>query len=125
MRMRIRLLVLASAAMVVSPAAASQRSPLETPDAVKQVRVHVDGAVTLSKLEDEGFDFSGGRVRVPDGIEIDAIVTDRQELDLVAGGAEIVERGDEFTWRTVKAKSLADPVLPRPADPTVRVVRAD
>src|SRR3954471_11788307 len=125
MRMRIRLLVLALAATVVSPAAAQQRSPLETPDAVKQVRVHVDGAVALSRLESEGFDFSGGLVRVPDGIEVDAIVTDQQELDLVARGAEIVERGQEFTWKTVKAKSLAAPALPRPADPTVRIVRAD
>ena len=39
MRMRIRLLVLALAAIVVSPAAAQERSPLETPDAVKKVRV--------------------------------------------------------------------------------------
>ena len=120
--MRIRLLVLALAATVVSPAEASQRSPLETPDAVKQVRVHLDGAVAMSKLESEGFDFSGGLVRVPDGIEVDAIVTDQQELDLLARGAEIVERGQEFAWRTVKAKSLA---LPKPADPTVRIVRAD
>src|SRR3954451_8676938 len=125
MRMRMRLLVLALAATVVSPAAAQERSPLETPDAVKKVRIHVDGAVAMSKLESEGFDFSGGLVRVPDGIEVDAIVTDQQELDLVARGAEIVERGDEFTWKTVKAKSLAAPALPRPAEPTVRIVRAD
>lgn len=120
--MRIRLLVLALAATVVSPAAASERSPLETPEAVKKVRVHVDGAVALSRLESEGFDFSGGLVRVPSGIEVDALVTDRQELDLVARGAEIVERGDEFRWRTVKAAALT---LPRPAEPTVRIVRAD
>src|SRR4051794_15628878 len=124
MRMRIRLLVLAIAATVVSPAAAQPRSPLEVPDAVKKVRVHIDGAVAMSELESEGFDFSGGLVRVPDGIEVDAIVTDQQELDLLARGARIVERGTEFTWRTVKAKSLAA-ALPRPPEPTVRVVRAD
>jgi hypothetical protein len=124
MRMRIRLLVLALAATVVSPAAAQQRSPLETPDAVKKVRVHVDGAVALSRLESEGFDFSGGLVRVPSGIEVDAVVTDQQELDLVARGARVVEHGEAFTWRTVKAKSLAA-TLPRPAEPTVRIVRAD
>src|SRR3954454_2669941 len=127
MRMRMRLLVLALAATVVSPAAAQQRSPLETPDAVKQVRVHVDGAVALSRLESEGFDFSGGLVRVPDGIEVDAIVTDQQELDLVARGAEIVEHGAEFKWKTVKGASFAPraAALPRPPEPTVRIVRAD
>src|ERR1700754_2619525 len=124
MRLRMRLLVLALAVTVVSPAAAAQRSPLETPDAVKKVRVHVDGAVALSKLESEGFDFSGGLVRVPDGIEVDAIVSDQEELDLVARGAQVVEHGQEFTWRTVTAKSLAA-ALPRPPGPTVRVVRAD
>jgi hypothetical protein len=125
MRMRIRLLVLALTAIVVSPAAAQERSPLETPDAVKKVRVHIDGAVAMSKLEAEGFDFSGGLVRVPDGIEVDAIVTDRQELDLLARGAEIVERGAEFKWKAVKAQSFAAAALPRPPEPTVRIVRAD
>ena len=91
------------------------------------MRVHVDGAVALSKLESEGFDFSGGLVRVPDGLEVDAIVTDQQELDLVARGAEIVEHGAEFKWKTVKGASFAPQAatLPRPAEPTVRIVRAD
>ena len=53
--------------------------------------------MTLSKLESEGFDFSGGYVRVPDGVEIDAIVTDQEELDLLARGAEVVEPGDQFS----------------------------
>ena len=124
-----RWLVLAFAAAVVSPSAAGaqERSPLETPDAVKKVRVHVDGAVALSKLESEGFDFSGGVVRVPDGIEVDAVVTDQQELDLIARGAEVVEPGQEFKWKTVRRASFAAPqaVLPRPPEPTVRIVRAD
>ena len=78
----------------------------------------------MSKLESEGFDFSGGLVRVPDGVEVDAIVTDQQELDLIARGAEIVERGQEFKWKGVKAQSFAA-ALPRPPEPTVRIVRAD
>ena len=129
MRMRIHMLVLALAATVVSPTAAEAqgRSPLETPDAVKKVRVHVDGAVALSKLESEGFDFSGGLVRVPDGLEVDAIVTDQQELDLVARGAEIVEPGQEFKWKTVKRASFAAQAADaaQAAEPTVRIVRAD
>ena len=132
--MRIRWLVLALAATVVSPSAANAqgRSALETPDAVKTVRVHVDGSVQLSKLESEGFDFSGGYTRVPDGIETDAVVTDQEELDLIARGARIVEPGQEFSWGFRSAPAFkrapaaaAASALPKPPDPTVRVVRAD
>ena len=128
MRLRMRWLVLALAATVVSPSAANAqgRSALETPDAVKTVRVHVDGTLQLSRLESAGFDFSGGLTRVPDGLEVDAVVTEQEELELVARGAEIVEPGQEFKWRSVKpAGFAAPPVLPRPAEPTVRIVRAD
>ncbi len=135
MRVRSRWLVLAlAAAAAVSPSAAQGqgRSALETPDVVKTVRVQVDGSVMLSKLESEGFDFSGGYARVPDGIETDAVVTDQELLDLVARGAEVVESGDAFGWglgaeRAFKpAAAVAAPsVLPKPPDPTVRVVRAD
>src|SRR4051794_22444345 len=129
MRLRIHMLVLAIAAAVVSPTAAGaqERSPLETPEAVKKVRVHVAGSAALSRLESEGFDFSGGLVRVPDGLEADAILTDQQVLDLVARGAEIVEPGLQFRWRTVARASFAAPQagLPKPPDATVRIVRAD
>src|SRR3954453_12125711 len=109
MRLRIHMLVLAIAAAVVSPtvAGAQERSPLETTEAVKKVRVHVAGSAALGRLESEGFEFSGGLVRVPDGLEADAIVTDQQGLDLVARGAEIVEPGLQFRWRTVRRTSFA------------------
>ncbi|HWK29047.1 MAG TPA: M14 family metallopeptidase [Solirubrobacter sp.] len=95
---------------------------MEVPDAVKQVRVHVDGSVALAELETAGFDFSGNLTRVPDGLEVDAIVTDRQELELLARGARVVDPGREFKYKTIHAAALT---LPRPAAPTVRIVRAD
>ena len=80
----------------------------------------------MSKLESEGFDFSGGLVRVPDGIEVDAIVTDQQELDLVARGAEIVERGAgvQVEGRQGAVVRRGGAAARRPS-PTVRIVRAD
>ena len=69
-------------------------------------------------------------MRVPNGIEADAEVTREQELLLAARGVRILEPGQEFKWagradKALKSSSAAAPVLPRPADPTVRVVRAD
>ena len=135
-RTRSRLLVLALGAGLLSaaaPAAADQRSPLEQPDAVKQIRVKVDGRVALAELESKGFDFSGNLARVPDGLEVDAIVTQAQELALVASGAEVLEPGEEFRWGYTKSTGFkssglnapaAAPVRPRPPDPKVRKARA-
>ncbi|HET9900334.1 MAG TPA: M14 family metallopeptidase, partial [Actinomycetes bacterium] len=70
-------------------------------------------------------------VRVPKGIEAETTVTQAQELALAARGVKILEPGQEFKWadrpdRALKSRSAAaDPVLPKPPDPTVRVVRAD
>ncbi len=133
-RTRIGLLVLALAAIAACPAAAQERSPLETPDAVEQIRVKVDGRVALAELESAGFDFSGNLTRVPDGLEVDALVTPAQEVALVARGAEVLEPGEEFRWgyeksTGFKSSELKAPAaaiaLPRPPDPTVRIARAD
>jgi hypothetical protein len=133
-RTRSRLLVLALGAGLLgaaAPAAADQRSPLEQPEPTKTVRVLVDGAVELAELESAGYDFGHSGVRVPNGIEAETGVTREQELALAARGVDILEPGQEFKWagkadRALKAPAAAaDPVLPKPADPTVRVVRAD
>ena len=66
--MRIRLLVpalIASVGLAAAPTMAAERSPLEVPDAVKTIRVHLDGAVQLAQLETQGYDFSGNLVRQP------------------------------------------------------------
>ena len=68
---------------------------------------------------------------MPNRIEAETTVTRAQELALVADGVRILEAGQEFKWaarpdRALKSSSAAaDPVLPKPPDPTVRVVRAD
>ena len=133
-RTRSRLLVLALGAGLLgaaTPAAADQRSPLEEPDATKTVRVLLDGAVEMAELESAGYDFGHSAVRVPSGIEAETAVTQAQELALAARGVRILEPGQEFKWAGRADKALksaaaaADPVLPKPPDPTVRVVRAD
>ena len=116
---------------MVSPAAAGaqERSPLEAPDPVQQVRIHVAGAVELAELESAGFDLNHGVTRVPTGLEVDTVVTHKRLIELVARGAKVVEPGQEFKWSGVKKAAFAGPqtatVLPRPPDPTVRIVRAD
>ncbi|HET6548033.1 MAG TPA: M14 family metallopeptidase [Solirubrobacter sp.] len=105
------------------PSAAAERSPLENPEPVKTVRVHVDGAAMLADAQEAGIDFSGGAERVPTGIEADAVVTHEQELQLVAMGAEIVTPSQEFAWSFRRA--AAAPALLRPPAPTVRIARAD
>ena len=70
-------------------------------------------------------------MRVPNGIEAETEVTRAQELALAAEGVQILDPGQEFKWAGRADKALkvpaaaADPVLPKPPDPTVRVVRAD
>ena len=73
-RTRSRLLVLALGAGLLgaaTPAAADQRSPLEEPEATRTVRVLLDGAVEMAKLENAGYDFGHSAVRVPNGLEAD------------------------------------------------------
>src|SRR4051812_11327076 len=85
---RTRSVVLAAMAVSVltfgSPAGAAQRSPLEEPDPVSTVRVHLDGSLMVAAAENAGIDLSGGAERVPDGIEADAVVTDDQIATLKA-----------------------------------------
>src|SRR5262249_41107383 len=125
-RVRGRLLVLAVAAasgFSLAPAGA-QRSPLEDPDPVSTVRVHLDGSVMLAQAENQGIDFSGAAERVPSGIEADAVVTDADIAKLKALGATLVAPGEHaFAWSAKKGASAA--TLLAPPAPTVRIVRAD
>ncbi len=114
------LAVVAAGLIAAGPAAA------EEPEPVKTVRVHVDGSVMLAELESRGLDVSGGYQRVPNGIEVDAVVTDREILEIEAAGGDVLEPGQGFKWgfRQSSTAAAADPLLQPPA-PTVRVVRAD
>ncbi len=132
-RTRSRLLVLALGAGLLgaaTPAGADQRSPLEEPEATRTVRVLLDGSLEMAKLENAGYDFGHSAVRVPNGLEAETAVTQAQELALAARGVRILEPGQEFKWagradRALKSAAASDPVLPKPPDPTVRVVRAE
>jgi hypothetical protein len=90
------------------------------------VRLHFDGSAEVDKAQNAGIELDHGATRVPNGIEVDATLTHEELLRAIALGAEVVEPGEEFQW-TFKAVQapLADPVLPRPAAPRVRIVRAD
>ena len=135
-RTRIRWVALAFvvSGLIVADSARAEstggRSPLETPDAVRTVRVHLDGSVMLSRAAVSGIDFAA-RTRVPTGIEADAIVTDEDLAELQALGGRVVGGGERFRWsfladRAPLGKSLSmAATLPVPPDPTVRVVRAD
>ena len=80
----------------------------------------------MAELESRGIDISGNVQRVPNGIEADAVVTDREMLEIVAAGGDVLEPGEGFWWSfsTGRTAAAADPLLQPPA-PTVRVVRAD
>src|SRR3954447_13609613 len=104
-----RSLVLAVTAglLLAGPAGAQQRSPLEDPDPVSQVRVKLPGSAAIAAAENAGIDFSGNPERVPDGIETDAIVTGEQLTQLRLMGAELVGPEHEFAWSLGKTKSAA------------------
>src|SRR5690349_12895429 len=120
-RARSRWLVLAVAAGLIAagPAAAAE------PEAVQEVRLHFDGSAAADAAQNAGIDLEHGATRVPDGIEVNAVVTHEQLLEAIALGADVVEPGEEFRWtfRADSAAVAADPLLQPPA-PTVRVVRA-
>ncbi len=121
-RTRSRLLVLAAmAGVLVGPAPAVAQEP----EPVSELRVKVAGMVELSALADAGIDVEHDVTRVPDGVEAEVHATKAQELQILAMGGEIVENGEEFEWNFATSKSLLSEALPRPAAPTVRVVRAD
>ena len=121
-RARSRWLGLAVAAAVLIAAAPAAAEP----DAVKEVRLHFDGSAEVDAAQNAGIDLEHGATRVPNGIEVDAVVTDEQLLEAIALGADVVEPGEEFRWsfRASSTAAAADPLLQPPA-PTVRVVRAD
>src|SRR3954453_8376907 len=103
MRRSLMLAVAAGVLVAGPPAGAQQRSPLEDPDPVSNVRVKLDGRAGLAKAESAGIDFSGNVARVPDGIEVDAIVTDEELIRLKLMGAEQVQKGPAYTWAAMNS----------------------
>jgi hypothetical protein len=89
-------------ALVATPVLAQDgaRSPLENPDPVKVVRLLLPGRALMDKLQNNGvLDIAGNVARVPDGIELDAVVTPSQLEVLLNEGAVLVGPGGETRLR--------------------------
>jgi Zinc carboxypeptidase/Chitobiase/beta-hexosaminidase C-terminal domain len=129
--LRYVLLVLAASVLiVVNPAAAAPptpRSPLEVPEPVRTVNLHLTGSDMLDDVAEAGFDLSSGPTRVPTGIEVEAVVSDSEVAALEARGVQVLRKGEGFEWGSRQGRGLAAPFGPTilSHEATVRVVRAD
>ena len=95
----------------------------EQPEPVKQVRLHFDGSAEADAVQNIGIDLEHGAASRAERHRGRRGGHRRDLLKAIAAGAEVVEPGQEFRWSFNAA--AATPVLPRPAAPTVRIVRAD
>ena len=127
--LRIIVLVLAAGLLVVvGPAAAAppqERSPLEAPEPVRTVNLHLTGSDMLDDLADAGVDLSGAATRVPTGIEVEAVVSDSEAAALEAQGVQVLPKNEGFEWRFRQGRAFATPFGAMTHEKTVRVVRAD
>ena len=134
--LRFVLLVLAAGMLVVGePAAAApeasstSRSPLEVPEPVRTVNLHLTGSDMLDAVAEAGFDLSSGPVRVPTGVEVEAVVSEREIAALEAMGAQVLPKDEGFEWGFRQDGAFAAPFAPSPGvlshEATVRIVRAD
>jgi hypothetical protein len=135
--LRLVLLVLATSLLVVgNPAAAAPpdassaaRSPLEAPEPVRTVTLRLAGSDMLDAVADAGFDLSSGPVRVPTGVEVEAVVSDTEVAALEAMGAQVLPKDEDFAWGFQQDGGFATPFAGSPGvlshEPTVRIARAD
>ncbi|HWM12554.1 MAG TPA: M14 family zinc carboxypeptidase, partial [Solirubrobacteraceae bacterium] len=129
--LRFTLLVLATGLLAAAPAAAAQtqpRSPLEKPEPVRTVNLQLEGLEMLEDVADAGVDLSGAPIRVPAGLEVEAVVTDSEIAALEAEGVDVLRKREGFEWGFRQGRVFATPFAPPSAmthEKTVRVVRAD
>jgi hypothetical protein len=129
------LALVASVLIVVGPAGADSepappRSPLEEPERASTVRLLLSGSEMLDAVTEAGFDIDHGATRVPNGIEVDAVVTPSQRAQLEAMGAEVLSEREQFEWSFRQGSAFRSPFSGRSAVPlsheeTVRIARAD
>ncbi len=86
----------------------ADRSPLEEPDPITFVRLRLDGVAAIDELHDAGIDTAHNFERVPDGVEIDAFVTDEQLAELRAQGVEVLPGGLTYLERQDAIAASAD-----------------
>src|SRR5215216_6301136 len=98
--LRLVLLVVAASLLVVGPVAAAppERSPLEAPEPMRTVTLHVAGSEMLDQVADAGFDLSSGPTRVPSGIEVEAVVSESEVAALEARGVQVLPKREGFEW---------------------------
>ena len=135
--LRFVLLVLAASMLVVGepataapPEAGSEsRSPLEAPEPVRTVNLHLTGSDMLDAVNEAGFDLSSGPVRVPTGVEVEAVVSEPEIAALEAMGAQVLPKDEGFEWGFRQDDAFAAPFAPSPGvlshGATVRIARAD
>jgi hypothetical protein len=126
------LVVATSLLLTVGPAAAAppeKRSPLEAPEPVRTVNLHLSGSEMLDDVAEAGFDLSSGPTRVPTGIEVEAVVSDAEVAALEAAGVQVLPKGEGFEWGFRQNRAFAAPFGSAPGvqthEETGRVVRAD
>ena len=127
-RMRLSVLALVAGVLVGAPAGAQERSPLEALEPTREVRLKAPGSEAIDAMNDRGYDLTHDLTRVPDGVEVDAVVTEAELAELEAMG--VTEVADEFQWSFSRdggfLRSFGDRnVLPQTNEQTLRVVRAD
>ena len=115
--------------IVAGPANAAppERSPLEAPEPVRTVNLHLTGSDMLDDLAEAGVDLSSGPTRVPTGIEVEAVVSDSEAVALERIGADVLPKSENFEWSFRQTRAFGAPFGPgvQTHETTVRVVRAD
>jgi hypothetical protein len=76
------------------------RNPAEDPDPVTLVRLAIPGRDVLDIVA-ANFDLAGNFARVPDGVQVDAVVTEEEALLLDALGVRILAPDDAWSWADV------------------------
>lgn len=99
--LRVLALALLAASLALSPAAASgdgARSPLEEPVATSVVKLLIPGHDVLDEVADGGFDLAGNFAQVPNGYQLDAVVSAEEIAALERLGVRVLEPGEAFEW---------------------------
>ena len=128
--LRSTLLVLATGLLIVAGpanAAPPERSPLEAPEPVRTVNLHLTGSDMLDDLAEAGVDLSSGPTRVPTGIEVEAVVSDSEAAAIERMGADVLPKSENFEWSFRQTRAFGAPFDPGVLthEKTVRIVRAD
>ena len=126
--LRFILLVLAAGLLIgAGPAAAAppERSPLEAPEPVRTVNLHLSGSDMLDDLAQAGVDLSGAVTRVPTGVEVEAVVSDSEAAALERMGADVLPKSENFEWSFRQGRAFATPFRALTHEATVRIARAD